>query len=89
MDNDIRAINYYSTDIMRKLEKQLAKELGIRDDHIREMRIGNQEYIIKLNEEVKAFMDEFNLIKKIKNDMDEELKNTKKNNIDYRLPSLS
>ena len=83
MDNDIRAINYYSTDIMRKLEKQLAKELGIRDDHIREMRIGNQEYIIKLNEEVKEFMDEFNLIKKIKNDMDEELKTTKKNNIDY------
>ena len=83
MDNDIKAINYYSTDIMRKLEKKLAKELGIRDDHIREMRIGNQEYIIKLNEEVKEFMDEFNLIKKIKNDMDEELKTTKKNNIDY------
>ena len=83
MDNDIRGINYYSTDIMRKLEKKLTKELGLRDDNIREMRIGNQEYIIKLNEEIKAFMDEFNLIKKIKNDMDEELKNTKKNNIDY------
>lgn len=83
MDSDIRAINYLSTDIARKAEKRLIKELGIRDEKLQNMRIENQEYILKLNKEVKDFIDEFNLIKRIKNDIEEELKIVKKNNIDY------
>ena len=83
MDNNIRAMNIYSIDVARKTEQKFLKELEISNNKIKELKIQNLEFIVKLNKEVKEFIDEFNLIKKIKNDMDEELKNIKKNNIDY------
>ena len=83
LDNDMSAINYYINENNKKMENKMGLELEMRDEKIKNLKIENYEYITKLNKEVQLFLDEFNLIQKIKTDIEQELKNVKKNNIQY------
>ena len=78
MNNDIRSVNYFSTDSIKRTEDRLLNELRIRDEKIRDLKVENKENIIELNKEMKIFLDNLNIIKENKKEIDKEIINIKK-----------
>ena len=83
IDNSKKEANFYCADNNKKTENKLLKELEYRDEKLQNVRIENQELVIKLIKETKEFAEDYNLIKDLKIEIDKELKVVKKNNIDY------
>ena len=80
MTNDIRSVNYFSTDNIKRTEEKLINELKLRDEKIRELKVENKENINELNNEMKVFTDDLNIMKENKKEIDKEIKKIKKDN---------
>ena len=83
LDRVVKEANIYSADTIQTCERKLLKELEYRDEKIKDTRIENHELISKLTKDTKEFVDDYNKIKELKIDINNELKIIKKNNIDY------
>ena len=83
LDRVVKEANIYSADSIQTCERKLLKELEYRDEKIKDTRIENHELISKLTKDTKEFVDDYNKIKELKIDINNELKIIKKNNIDY------
>ena len=83
LDSVVKEANIYSADSIQTCERKLLKELEYRDEKIKDTRIENHELISKLTKDTKEFVDDYNKIKELKTDINNELKIIKKNNIDY------
>ena len=83
MDSVVKEANIYSADSIQTCERKLLKEIEYRDEKIKDTRIENHELISKLTKDTKEFVDDYNKIKELKTDINNELKIIKQNNIDY------
>ena len=83
LDSVVKEANIYSADSIQTCERKLLKEIEYRDEKIKDTRIENHELISKLTKDTKEFVDDYNKIKELKTDINNELKIIKQNNIDY------
>ena len=83
LDSVVKEANIYFADSIQTCERKLLRELEYRDEKIKDTRIENHELISKLTKDTKEFVEDYNKIKELKTDINNELKIIKKNNIDY------
>ena len=65
-ENIKKELLFYSTDKAKQTEEKIGLELEIRDEKLKDIRIENQEYLSKLEKNLKTFYEDINSVKELK-----------------------
>ena len=79
-DNSQKELTYTCNDKIEKCEKSLLREMSLRDEKLKNIRIENQEYILKLDKNLDNLNNEVNKVKKNEEDINIQLENNENQN---------
>ena len=79
-DNSQKEITYNCNDKIEKCEENLFREMSLRDEKFKNIRMENQEYIMKLDRNLSNLNEQMNKVKKKEDDIDIKLENIENQN---------
>ena len=73
---------FFSSDKTEKSEGKIIKEIELRDEKIKDIRIGNQEYILNLEKSLKNFNEDVKTVKVLKESINEKFEQLEEKNME-------